>query len=54
MKTLVNIISREHPLAPYLFIKEHYEEGDRLLFIAANEDLDSITPLITALKVDKG
>ncbi len=54
MKTLVNIISREHPLAAYLFIKEYYEEGDRLLFIAANEDLDCITPLVNALKVDKG
>ncbi|MBO4328187.1 MAG: DUF1887 family protein [Bacteroidales bacterium] len=54
MKTLVNIISREHPLAAYLFIKEHYVEGDRLLFIAANEDLDCITPLIAALQVDKG
>lgn len=54
MKTLVNIISREHPLAAYLFIKEHYEEGDKLLFIAANEDLDCITPLVNALKVDKG
>ena len=54
MKTLVNIISREHPLAAYLFIKEFYEEGDRLLFVSANEDFDCITPLITALQVDKG
>ena len=54
MKTLVNIISRDHPLAAYLFIKEYYEEGDRLLFISANEDFDCITPLINVLKVDKG
>ncbi len=54
MKTLVNIISREHPLAAYLFIKEFYEEGDKLLFVSANEDFDCITPLVNALKVDKG
>ena len=54
MKTLVNIISREHPLAAYLFIREYYEEGDKLLFVSANEDFDCITPLVNALKVDKG
>ena len=54
MKTLVNIISREHPLAAYLFIKEFYEEGDKLLFVSANEDFNCITPLVNALKVDKG
>ena len=44
-KTLVNIISREHPLAAYLFIKEFYEAGDKLLFVAANENFDCITPI---------
>ena len=53
MKTLVNIISREHPLAAYLFIKEYYEAGDKLLFVAANEDFDCITPLVNTLKIDK-
>ena len=52
-KTLVNIISREHPLAAYLFIKEYYEAGDKLLFVAANEDFDCITPLVKTLKIDK-
>ena len=52
-KTLVNIISREHPVAAYLFIKEFFEPGDRLLFIAANDSFDCITPLVNALKVDK-
>ena len=52
-KTLVNIISREHPLAAYLFIKEYYEVGDRLLFVAANDNFDCITPLIKCLKIDK-
>lgn len=53
MKTLVNIISREHPVAAYLFIKEYFEPGDRLLFIAANENFDCITPLVNCLKIDK-
>lgn len=52
-KTLVNIISREHPLAAYLFIKEHYEEDDKLLFISANEDFECITPLVKTLKIDR-
>ena len=51
-KTLVNIISREHPLAAYLFIKEHYEVGDKLLFISANEDFECITPLVKTLNVN--
>ena len=53
MKTLVNIISREHPLAAYLFVKEYYEEGDKLLFISAHENFDCITPLVKCLKIDK-
>ena len=52
-KTLVNIISREHPLAAYLFIKEYYAEGDKLLFISANDSFDCITPLVKTLNVDK-
>ena len=53
MKTLVNIISREHPLAAYLFVKEHYEAGDKLLFISAHENFDCITPLVKCLKINK-
>ncbi len=52
-KTLVNIISREHPLAAYLFVKEFYEVGDKLLFVSANENFDCITPLVNTLKIDK-
>lgn len=52
-KTIVNIISREHPLAAYLFIKEYYEVGDKLVFVSANENFDCITPLVEALQVDK-
>lgn len=51
-KNLVNIISREHPLAAYLFIKEYYEVGDKLLFVAANEDFECITPLVKTLQID--
>lgn len=53
MKTIVNIISREHPLAAYLFVKEFYDEGDKLLFISAHENFDCITPLMRCLKIDK-
>ena len=52
-KTIVNIITPEHPVAAYLFIKEMYEPGDRMLFIAANEDFECITPLVNCLKMDK-
>ena len=50
-KTLVNIIDAEHPVAAYLFIKEMYEPGDRMLFIAANEDFEHITPLVRLLQL---
>ena len=53
MKTIVNIISREHPLAAYLFIKEYYEVGDKLLFISSNENFDCITPLVKCLNINK-
>ena len=53
MRTLVNIISREHPLAAYLFVKDYYEEGDMLVFVAANENFDCITPLVNALQINK-
>ena len=42
-KTIVNILSLESPLPAYLFIKEKYVRGDRLLFLAApsaKADLD--------------
>lgn len=52
-KTIVNIISREHPLAAYLFVRETYEAGDKLLFVAANENFDCITPLVRCLGIDK-
>lgn len=34
-KTLVNIVTDDNPIPAYLFIKEKYEPGDRLMFISA-------------------
>jgi hypothetical protein len=44
-KTIVNIVTEDNPVPAYLFIKEMYEPGDRLLFISAKdteEDLDAL------------
>ncbi len=38
MSILVNIIDAGDPLPAYLFLKEHLQEGDKLLFIAAHGD----------------
>ena len=37
-KTLVNIVDPTDPIPTYLFVKEHYAEGDRMLLIAAASD----------------
>lgn len=42
MKTLVNIFDPQEPLAAYLFLKQYYEEGDRLLFISTREDRGAV------------
>ena len=34
-KTIVNIITEDNPIPAYLFIKEMYDEGDRLMYISA-------------------
>lgn len=47
-KTIVNIITEDNPLPAYLFIKENYEAGDRLMYISARdteEDLDALSEL---------
>ena len=44
MKTLVNIFDPEEPLAAYLFLKQYYEEDDRLLFISTREDRQLLAP----------
>ena len=40
--TIVNIIDREDPLPLYLFFKERYKEGDRLMFVAGKNESDKI------------
>lgn len=47
-KTLVNIITEDNPIPAYLFIKERYEVGDRLMYISAKDtedDLDALSEL---------
>lgn len=51
-RTIVNIISRIDPLPAYLFIKENYEEGDRLLFISGRQDGEKIDFLTSLLKIE--
>ena len=51
-KTIVNIVDKDNPLPAYLFTKEYYMEGDRLLFISAKEDVDCTRPLAQTLKID--
>ena len=47
-KTLVNIITEDNPIPAYLFIKEKYEDGDRVMYISAKDtedDLDALSEL---------
>ena len=49
-KTLVNIITEDNPIPAYLFIKEKYEDGDRLMYISAKDtedDLDALSELFS-------
>jgi len=39
-KTLVNIIIDDNPIPAYLFIKEKYEAGDRIMYISAKNTED--------------
>lgn len=41
-KTIVNIITEDNPVPAYLFVKEMYEPGDRLLFISAKDTEDDL------------
>ena len=41
-KTLVNIVTDDNPIPAYLFIKEKYEPGDRLMFISALSTQDDL------------
>lgn len=44
MRILVNIFDPQEPLAAYLFLKQYYRDGDRLLFISTREERASISP----------
>lgn len=47
-KTLVNIVTEGNPIPAYLFIKEKYEEGDKLMYISAKDtedDLDALSEM---------
>lgn len=41
-KTLVNIITEDNPIPAYLFIKEKYETGDRIMYISAKDTEDDL------------
>ena len=58
MKTLVNIITEDNPIPAYLFIKEKYEEGDRIMYISAKDtedDLDWLAEIdgVSASQIDE-
>lgn len=44
-KTLVNIITEDNPIPAYLFIKEMYKEGDKLMYISAKDTEDDLDVL---------
>lgn len=41
-KTLVNIITEDNPIPAYLFVKEMYEAGDRIMYISAKDTEDDL------------
>ncbi len=54
-KTLVNIITEDNPIPAYLFIKEMYQVGDRLMYISAKDtedDLDALSDLFSVPATD--
>lgn len=51
MKTLVNIFDPTEPLAAYLFLKEYYKEGDRILFVSAHDQRTSVAPYAALLRL---
>ena len=48
-KTLVNIITEDNPIPAYLFIKEKYEVGDRLMYVSAKDTEDDLDALSICL-----
>lgn len=53
-KTLVNIVTDDNPIPAYLFIKEKYEPGDRLMFISAKSTEDDLRSLSQLFRVPEG
>ena len=51
MKTIVNIISDENPIPAYLFVKEMYEPGDKLMFISAKNTEDDLEFMSELMRV---
>ena len=51
MKTLVNIFDAQEPSAAYLFLKQYYEEGDRLMFISTKEDRNAVAPYAALFRI---
>ena len=41
-KTLVNIITEDNPIPAYLFVKEKYVPGDRVMYISAKDTADDL------------
>ena len=52
-KTIVNIIDQTNPLPAYLFTKEQYEPGDKLMFITTREELNCISLIINQLGISE-
>lgn len=50
-KTLVNIITEDNPIPAYLFVKEMYEEGDKLMLISAKDTEDDLEHLSEVIGV---
>ena len=49
--TIVNIIDCEDPLPLYLFFREMYHEGDRMLFVAGKYEADRIDFFVRLLRL---
>jgi len=41
-KTLVNIITEDNPIPAFLFVKEKFEQGDRIMYISAKDTEDDL------------
>ncbi len=50
-KTLVNIVTEDNPTPAYLFVKEMYEVGDKLMLISAKDTEDDLEQLSEVIGV---